>query len=456
MATYDVLAHGAAGDGVSNDAGAIQAAIDACHRAWGGTVVLPAGRVYRSGSIELRSRVGLHIERGAVLQASHDVADYTHRRASATPGFGPDAPPPADDIMLVTADGAEDVEIAGGGTIDGGGRFFVAEDLGAIYRMRGPRPLTVYLVGCHRVTVRDVVLRDAAAWTLRLTGCRSVQVSGVRIENDLKVPNSDGIDLDCVRDARISDCHISTGDDAISLKGRDESVRFGDTQNVTVSGCTLVSTSSAFAIGADCATSVRNVVVDGCVIDASNRGLSINLGQQGDVSNVLFSNIVVHTRLFDDAWWGHGEPIYVAVNRWFDTVGTIRDVRFVNVVAQAENSVVVRGRPGDISGVVLDGVSVTLAGNPRLPGGRIDVRPAAEQFVEGPTAGFRLEHASDVTLRGCRVRWAGEPAAHFGPALVATDVAGLSVIDFDGAAAHPDRDPAQVVTKSPTTFTRPV
>lgn len=445
MATYDVLAHGAVGDGVRNDAAAIQAAVDACHHAGGGTVLLPAGRIFRSGSIELRSRVELHVERGAVLQASENVADYTHVRDSATPGFGPDAPPPAPDIMLITADGAEDVAITGAGTIDGGGRFFVAEDLGTIYRMRGPRPLTVYLIGCHRVTVRDVVLRDAAAWTLRLTGCDSVVVSGVRIENDLKLPNSDGIDLDCVRDARITDCHISTGDDAISLKGRDESVRFGDTENVTVSGCTLVSTSSAFAIGADCATSVRNVVVDSCVVAASNRGLSINLGEQGHVSNVLFANIVVGTRLFDEPWWGHGEPVYVAVNRWFDSVGTIRDVRFVNIVAEAENSVVVRGEPGSISGIVFDGVSVTLARRSRWPGGRYDLRPSAEQFLDHPTVGFYLERAADVTLRGCRVRWAGELPDHFGPALVASDVTGLSVIDFDGAAAHPERDPARIV-----------
>ncbi len=448
MATYDVLDYGAAGNGVRNDADAIQAAIDACHHAGGGTVLLPAGRVFRSGSIELLSRVELHVERGAVLRASEDVADYTHRRDSATPGFGPDAPPASYDIMLVTAQDAQDVAITGGGTIDGGGRFFVEADLGTIYRMRGPRPLTVYLVGCRRVTVRDVLLRDAAAWTLRLTGCRSALVTGVRIENDLKLPNSDGIDVDCCVDVRISDCHISTGDDAISIKGRDESVRFGDTENVTVSGCTLVSTSSAFAIGADCVTSVRNVVVDSCVVDASNRGLSINLGQQGDVSNVLFANIVVRTRLFDDPWWGHGEPIYVAVNRWFDTVGTIRDVRFVNIVAEAENSVVVRGEPDSISGVVFDGVDVTLARRSRWPGGRYDLRPATPEFLDHPTVGFYLERVADATLRGCRVRWAGEPQEDFGPALVTRDVTGLRLIDFDGTAAHPDRDPPQVVLPS--------
>jgi polygalacturonase len=456
MATYDVLDHGAAGDGKADDAPAIQASVDACHRAGGGTVLLPAGRVFRSGSIELRSRVELRIERGAVLRASEDPADYTHTRASATPGFGPDAPPPGHDIMLITADGAEDVAITGDGTIDGGGRFFVAEDLGTIHRMRDRRPLTVYLVGCRRVTVRDVRFHDAAAWTLRLTGCRSVLVTGVRIENDLKVPNSDGIDLDCVRDARISDCHISTGDDAISLKGRDESVRFGDTENITVSGCTLVSTSSAFAIGADCATSVRNVVVQGCTVDASNRGLSINQGLAGDIANVLFSDITVRTRLFDEPWWGHGEPIYVAANRWVGEVGSIRDVRFVNILAEAENSVVVRGGPGAVSGVVFDGVSVTLAANSRWPGGRIDVRPAAEEFVEGPTAGFHLERAADVALRDCRVRWAGPPAAHFGPALLARDVPGLSVTGFDGASADPARYPAQLISNSSRPATRPV
>ncbi len=96
MAIIDIRSHGAVGDARTNDAPAIQRAIDACHETGGGTVLVPAGRVFRAGSIELRSNVELHIERGAVLAASPDLADYTagYRVSAISNGvFDPESEP---------------------------------------------------------------------------------------------------------------------------------------------------------------------------------------------------------------------------------------------------------------------------------------------------------------------------------------------------------------------------
>ena len=73
---YNVLDYGAAGDGAANDAAAIQAAIDDCSSAGGGRVLFPGGRVYRSGTIVLKSYVELHLETGAVLKGSSHLEDY--------------------------------------------------------------------------------------------------------------------------------------------------------------------------------------------------------------------------------------------------------------------------------------------------------------------------------------------------------------------------------------------
>ena len=79
MSIYNILDFGAAGDATTNDAAAIQRAIDACTRAGGGTVLVPAGKTFRTGTIELKSNVELHVERGAVLAGSGEWADYTRR-----------------------------------------------------------------------------------------------------------------------------------------------------------------------------------------------------------------------------------------------------------------------------------------------------------------------------------------------------------------------------------------
>ncbi len=59
--TYNVRDYGARADGRSNDAAAIQAAIDACHQSGGGIVRFPSGQ-YLSGMVRLRSRVTVRLE----------------------------------------------------------------------------------------------------------------------------------------------------------------------------------------------------------------------------------------------------------------------------------------------------------------------------------------------------------------------------------------------------------
>ena len=73
---FDPIAYGAKADGVTNDAAAIQKAIDACCQEGGGRVVLRSGKTYRSSSLHMKSRVELHLENGSTLLASDRLEDY--------------------------------------------------------------------------------------------------------------------------------------------------------------------------------------------------------------------------------------------------------------------------------------------------------------------------------------------------------------------------------------------
>ena len=170
--------------------------------------------------------------------------------------------------------------------------------------MSRPRPRPVFLVGCRHVTLQDFTINDAPQWTVCLSGCHDVSIRSIKILNNLKTPNSDGIDLDTCQNVRISDCHIEAGDDCIVLKSIKGGEQFGVCENVIVQGCTLISTSAALIIGCECRAIMRDVIFDSCVIKSSHRGLAVHLNEEANVENVLFSNMIVETRLFHHKWWG--------------------------------------------------------------------------------------------------------------------------------------------------------
>ncbi len=410
-AVHSPADHGAVLDGVTNDGDALQGAIDAAHAAGGGVVVIPAGRRLLTGSFEMKSHVTLHLEPGGRLLASTEPSDYR-------------------DAVLIEAFDAEEIAFTGTGTIDGRGVLFMAEEFPHIFRPKPWRPKIMVLEGCRRVRLSDLTIRDSPNWTVHFAGCDDVVVSGITILNNPKIPNCDGIDPDHSRNVRISDCHIEAGDDCIVIKNRPEYNRYGPSENIVVTNCTLVSRSAALKLGTETHDDIRNVIFSNCVIRGSHRGIAIVLRDEGDIENVLVQNIVIETRLFHPAWWGAAEPIYITAQPRVPggRIGTLRGLRFSQILARGEGGVFIAGSaactPEDI---VLDRVTVELAPSPDFGRSRIDLRPpepaepadGAEPFRAGqvraledaPLAGIRVRDARNVTLLHCTVRWLGEPPA---------------------------------------------
>lgn len=408
---YNVVDYGAVGNKIVDDAKAIQQAIDECSANGGGTVLLPANHTFMSGPLCLKSNVNLHLEATAVLLANPDEGIYKLSAFGENRGEG---------MMWIYANGADNISITGKGTIHGNGIAFMGKELDDSYELKpvttfDPRPHVLTLTDVKNLTIRDITIRDGAYWTVHLIGCDGAVIDGISLLNNLKIRNGDGIDLDHSRNVRISNCHITSGDDCICLKNRREFEQYGPCHDITVTNCVMTSRSCAIKIGSENMDSIYNVVFDNCIITRSNRGLGIQNRDEGTVTDVMFSNIIMDCQLWSDVWWGKAEPIYVTsyprangnhkdANWRFpkgETVGRCGEVSriyFNNIVANSENGCFVGGDiEGKVNNVHFSNVRLVRKKVTAYEGGAIDLRPCRDtQFM--PTQG-RAVTTQNVT--GC-------------------------------------------------------
>jgi polygalacturonase len=420
-AIYTPAAYGAMFGG-ANEGAALQKAIEAASASGGGIVVIPAGRALVSGSIELKSNVVLDLEPGSRLIASTSQADYT-------------------DSIFIRARHAVNIGITGSGTIDGQGVKFLGKEGPYIFEKRPWRPRLILLEDCRHVSVSDVNLQDAAFWSLHLAGCEDVSIHGISIRNNLKAPNCDGIDPDHSRNVRITDCSVECGDDAIVVKASREFAQYGPCENIVVSGCVLTTHDCALKIGSETVDSIRNIVFADCVVNQCNRGIGIMLRDEGSVENVVAHDIIIHSQLFYNEWWGASEAIYVNAHPRIPggKLGVLRGLRFSHIVSSAEAGVYIRGSAECIpEDIVLDDVTLNITKTTPWPS-RVDLRPPEELGVQEKgvlIAGFHVEYAQQVRLRDCTVRWGPNPPESYGPALSTERVPGFEVENFHGSDAH--------------------
>ena len=267
----------------------LQGQIDAAAAAGGGQVRIPAG-VHRTGALRLRSGIDLHLEAGAVLQFVADPELYPPVEARFEGAVGTVHSP------CLFAHGEKDVSITGLGTIDGAGQPWWDLSRHRPEELEHPRPALIGLHECERVTVRDVALRNSPAWTVHPALCEDVTVAGVSIRNPADSPNTDGINPESCRNVRISDCYIDVGDDCIAIKaGTERTPDRVATENVTITGCTMVRGHGGVVIGSEMSGGVRNVVISTCVFQGTDRGIRIKTRRDrgGTVENLRVTGVVM-------------------------------------------------------------------------------------------------------------------------------------------------------------------
>ena len=332
----NVRKFGARGDGKSLDTAAIQRAINAASKAGGGTVYFPKGR-YLSFSVELKSHVTIYFGSGAVLVAADPAKHHGHYNL-------PEANPNENyqDFghshfrnSLLWGEGLNDIAILGPGMIDGEGLTnkspFAPWGMG-VGRKLPPDPMrdaqiadlkrdtkslnglgnkAIALKNSRNVTMRDFTIYRGGHFGVLATGVDNLTIDNLKIDT-----NRDGIDVDVVRNCRISNCSInSPTDDAIVLKSSYALGEARPTENVTITNCFVSGydvgslldatykktqlkniephlTSGRIKLGTESTGGFRNIAVSNCVFDCCN-GLAIESVDGGVLEDVVVDNLVM-------------------------------------------------------------------------------------------------------------------------------------------------------------------
>ena len=278
----------------------------------------------------MKSNITIELEAGATLLFSDNFDDYLpyvemRHEGIMMKSFSP----------LIYAVDAENITIKGEGKIDGQGKkwwdeFFrviidlknngkrdinkyqtmwdqvndakvigseINEDYSEALQRRFFRPPFIQPIRCKNVRIEGITIVNSPFWTVNPEFCENVSVDRVTIANPLS-PNTDGINPESCRYVHISNCHISVGDDCITLKsGRDLQARkLGwANENITITNCTMLAGHGGVVIGSEMSGGVKKVVISNCVFDGTDRGIRIKStrGRGGVVEDIQINNIVM-------------------------------------------------------------------------------------------------------------------------------------------------------------------
>jgi polygalacturonase len=475
---YNITSYGAVANSGAVCTKALQAAIDACNANGGGDVVVPAG-VFLMGTVHLKSNVHLYLQSGAILRGSANLNDYEP--------YKPDSPFAIIHKGMFFTQDAENVSISGQGQIDGNGDNFFelgkAKKLDSIatqYSRQGTnfrhvdsgigdgpvvpkdRPYQMFVFSnCKRVSVQDIFITKSPFWCMHMADCDAVNITGIRLWNNLLAPNADGIDITSCINVIITGCDIRAGDDALAIVGYDHHFEIPGfehlhhlSENIIISNCNLQSYSSGIRIGFLDQNTVRNIQVSNVNITNSTRGIGIFLRDQGSLENISFSNIYIETHLRTGDWWGNGEPIHISAIRGKENVklGQIKHVSFTNIVCKGENGMLLYGTNESIlQDISFNHIRFEFADSKlnEVAGGNIDLRGTLrlqDGLFKSDIPGLLAQYVDGLSINDFKLEWDNPRMPWLTNGTEVNNFKNLKITDFEGSGApnNPKAYPVEI------------
>jgi polygalacturonase len=283
----DPAQFGAKADGVTKDTRAIQAAIDACAAQGGGTVRLSKG-VYLSAPITLKDNITLNVAAGATLLGSPDHADYPEMLVFRAKG----------QQSLISAAGAHNLAITGGGIIDGNGASWWTGPGGgrpnSIMGVGVFRPRLIVFDHCRHIRIEGVTVQNSPSWQIVPYYSDDIVIRGIKVLAPANSPNTDAIDPFASSNMVITQVTADVGDDNIAIKsgaiaspGPDSPAR-----NITITDCIFLH-GHGLSIGSEIAGGARNIHAARIHFKGTDQGIRIkaNRDRGNDVSDISFKDI---------------------------------------------------------------------------------------------------------------------------------------------------------------------
>lgn len=356
-----VQAYGAKSDGTTKNTKAIQAAIDDCAKAGGGTVKLSGG-VFLSGPIVLKSNTTLDLDKGTTLLGSPDHADYAEKTEFRAPGTQ----------SLVSATNAQNIAITGSGTIDGNGESWWAEarathNAGVVGAVKF-RPRLVVFDHCKHVRIEGVTIQNSPSWQVVPYYTDDTVIRNVRILAPQHSPNTDAIDPFSSSNMIIDHVYADVGDDNIAIKsgiinspGPDE-----PSKNITITDCDFMH-GHGLSIGSEIAGGANNIHAERIHFKGTDQGIRIkaNRDRGNQVYNISFKDITmedVKTSILVSEYYPkvlpEGEVASAPVTRLTPFFHDIT-IENVNSVKSATAGVIVGLPEAPVKNVVLKNINIS-------------------------------------------------------------------------------------------------